>query len=68
MQGQHSGAPAVDQGVSAAIREPNEIGASTGYDFEAHDLTGYGGLLPVATMLEKPSFEQLIAETLTIHL
>jgi len=29
----------VDQGVSAVIPEPNKIGASTPYDFSAHNLT-----------------------------
>ncbi|MGC8561456.1 MAG: hypothetical protein ACP5O1_12365, partial [Phycisphaerae bacterium] len=63
---QHNGRRAVDQGVSAVIPEPNKIGASTPFDFEAHNLTAYGGLLPVATMLEKLGFQQLIEETLTI--
>jgi hypothetical protein len=57
----------VNQGVHADIPEPNRIGASTPYDFEAHNLTAYGGLLPVATMLEKLGFQQLIEETLTIR-
>jgi hypothetical protein len=57
----------VDQGVSAVIPEPNKIGACTPYDFDAHNLTAYGGLLPVATMLEKLGFQQLIEETLTIR-
>jgi len=43
-----------------------KIGASTPYDFSARNLTAYGGLLPVATMLEKLGFEQLVEETLTI--
>jgi hypothetical protein len=42
----------VNQGVHADIPEPNKIGSSTPYDFEARNLTAYGGLLPVATMLE----------------
>ena len=58
-------APA-NQGVSEDLREPNKIGASTPYDFEARNLTAYGGLLPVATMLEKLGFQQLVEETLTI--
>jgi hypothetical protein len=29
-----------------------KIGASTPFDFSARNLTAYGGLLPVATMLE----------------
>jgi hypothetical protein len=56
----------VDQGVSLLIREPNKIGASTVYDFEVHNLTAHGGLLPVATTLEKLAFQGLIEETLTI--
>jgi hypothetical protein len=48
------------------MAEPNKIGASTPYDFEAKNLTAYGGLLPVATMLEKLSFQQLVEETLTV--
>ena len=36
------------------------------YDFEAKNLTAYGGLLPVATMLEKLGFQQLVEETLTV--
>src|ERR1019366_7531315 len=40
--------------------------ASTPYDFEARNLTAYGGLLPVATMLEKLGFQQLVEETPTV--
>lgn len=43
---------AARQGFEAVISEPNKIGASTAYDFEAKNLTAYGGLLPVGTMLE----------------
>ncbi len=64
---QHSGRRSVEQGVSAVIPEPNKIGASTPYDFSGHNLTAYGGLLPVATMLEKLGFQQLIEETLAIQ-
>ncbi len=53
-------------GSGADIPEPNKIGASTPYDFQAHNLTAYGGLLPVATMLEKLGFQQLIEENLTM--
>ena len=56
----------VNQGVHADTPEPNKIGASTPYDFEARNLTAYGGLLPVATMLEKLGFQQLVEETLTV--
>jgi hypothetical protein len=36
------------------------------YDFVARNLTAYGGLLRVATMLEKLGFQQLVEETLTV--
>ena len=54
------------QGVQDVPSEPNKIGASTPYDFEGRNLTAYGGLLPVATMLEKLGFRQLVEETLTV--
>lgn len=63
----HSGKTLARQGAEAAIPEPLKIGASTPYDFSARNLTAYGGLLPVATMLEKLGFEQLIEETLSIR-
>jgi hypothetical protein len=43
-----------------------KIGAATPFDFSARNLTAYGGLLPVATMLEKLGFQQLVEEALTI--
>ncbi|MBL8293998.1 MAG: IS1380 family transposase [Bryobacterales bacterium] len=54
------------QGVQRVVAEPLKIGASTPYDFSGRNLTAYGGLLPVATMLEKLGFQQLLEETLTI--
>ena len=45
--------------------EPNNIGASTPYQFSGKNLTAYGGLLPVATMLEKLGFQALVEETIT---
>jgi hypothetical protein len=54
------------QGLRDVTPEPYKIGASTPYDFEAKNLTAYGGLLPVATMLEKLGFQQLVQETLTV--
>lgn len=54
------------QGVQASNREPNEIGASTPYDFDSKNLTAYGGLLPVATMLERLKFQELVEETVTV--
>lgn len=55
------------QGVGAVRPEPFKIGASTPYDFTGRNLTAYGGLLPVATMLEKLGFQRLVEETLTIQ-
>lgn len=46
--------------------EPNKIGASTPYDFDARNLTAYGGLLPVAALLEKLGFRQLVEQTLRV--
>lgn len=54
------------QGRSRLTVEPNKIGASTAFDFTAKNLTPYGGLLPVATMLEKLGFQALVEETLTV--
>src|SRR6516164_5644601 len=56
---------AARQGAGRDIAEPNQIGASTPYDFAGKNLTAYGGLLPVATMLEKLGFQRLVEETLT---
>jgi hypothetical protein len=48
----------------AEIPEPPPINANTPFDFEGKNLTAYGGLLPVATMLEKLRFRELVEETL----
>jgi Transposase DDE domain group 1 len=63
---EHSDKRSVKQGPEDVQAEPNKIGASTPYDFEAKNLTAYGGLLPVATMLEKLGFQQLVEEVLTV--
>jgi hypothetical protein len=55
-----------NQALREVTPEPNKISASTPYDFEAKNLTAYGGLLPVASMLEKLGFQQLVEETLTV--
>jgi len=55
------------QGAQTVNRGPIKIGASTPYDFEGSSMTAYGGLLPVATMLEKLQFQQLIEEHVTIR-
>jgi hypothetical protein len=54
------------QGPQEPPSEPNKIGASTPYDFRGRNLTPYGGLLPVATMLEKLGFQPLVEETITV--
>ena len=53
------------QGFEETPSEPNKIGASTPYKFSGKNLTAYGGLLPVATMLEKLGFQALVEETIT---
>jgi DDE family transposase len=63
---EHSEKRPAKQGPEELIRDPNRIGVSTPYDFEGKNLTAYGGLLPVATMLEKLGFQQLVEETLTV--
>jgi hypothetical protein len=55
----------VKQGAEDVAPEPNKIGASTPYDFHGKNLTPYGGLLPVITMLEKLDFQTLVEQTVT---
>jgi hypothetical protein len=62
----HSDKQPAKQAAEEVIAEPNKIEATTPYDFEAKNLTAYGGLLPVSTMLEKLGFPQLVEETLTV--
>jgi hypothetical protein len=64
---QHSGKKPIPQGSGADTAEPNKIGASTPYDFRGKNLTPYGGLLLVATMLEKLGLRSLVEETLTVQ-
>ena len=66
-ESQHSEKTRAKQGLPADRPEPYKIAASTLFDFGAKNLTPYGGLFPVATMLEKLGLEKLIEETLTIH-
>src|SRR5260370_25563232 len=63
---QHIEKEAAPQGAEVVIPEVNKIGACTPYDFHSKNLTAYGGLLPVATMLEKLAFQQVVEETLTV--
>ncbi len=64
-QQQDSGRKPANQGVRDVNPEPNKINASTPYDFNGRNLTPYGGLLPVITMLEKLGFQSLVEETVT---
>ncbi len=54
------------QGQTSPGSEPCKITASTAYDFESKNLTAYGGLLPIATLLEKLQFRELVEETLHV--
>jgi hypothetical protein len=64
-QRQDSGRRPTNQGVPSVNPEPNKINASTPYDFNGKNLTPYGGLLPVVTMLEKLGFQSLVEQTVT---
>jgi hypothetical protein len=44
-----------------------KIGPSTIFDFEGHNLTPYGGLLPVATMLDRLGFSGLVAQYVKVR-
>src|SRR5215216_514603 len=65
-QEQDSGRKPANQGVRDISPEPNKINASTPYDFDGKNLTAYGGLLPVSTLLEKLGFRQLVEDTLKV--
>jgi hypothetical protein len=64
-QEQDSDRRPANQGVRDVIREPNKINASTPYDFNGKNLTPYGGLLQVITMLENLGFQSLVEQTVT---
>src|SRR6516225_7133942 len=61
----HTGRSPVPQGSRKSYSEPNKIAANTPFDFSGKNLTPYGGLLPVATMLEKLGFKKLVEEIWT---
>ncbi len=63
---QHSDKKPVKQGAGEIAPEANKIGASTPFDFSGKNLTPYGGLLPVATMLEKLGFQAVMEETVLV--
>jgi Transposase DDE domain group 1 len=62
----HTRKTPVPQASSEVASQPNKINANTFFDFRGKNMTPYGGLFPVATMLEKLKFQQLIEETLTV--
>ena len=62
----HNDKTHANQGCATPSAEPNKINASTPFDFSGKSLTAYGGLLPVATMLERIGFRQLLGQTLKI--
>ena len=64
---QDSGKKPVKQGVEAIAWEPNKVDASTFFNFSGKNLTPYGGLLPVSTMLEKLEFQALMEKTVTVN-
>src|ERR1700687_1351259 len=63
---QHNGKEPVKQGAGTIAPKPIKIGAPTPFDFSGKNLTPYGGLLPVATMLEKLGFQALMEETVRV--
>ena len=63
----HTGRLPVPQGSRKSYSEANKIAANTPFDFSGKNLTPYGGLLSVATMLEKLGFKKLVEETLSIY-
>jgi hypothetical protein len=65
-ENQNTRARRFPQGSEGPRAEANKINATTPYDFEGKNLTAYGGLLPVATMLEKLGFQQVVEETLRV--
>src|SRR5271167_4303941 len=64
-QQQDSGRKRANQGVRDVLSDPNKINASTPYDFNGKNLTPYGGLLPVVTMLEKLGFQSLVEQNVS---
>jgi len=63
---QHNAESRSKQALNDVHSNPNKIGSSTPFDFSGKNLTPYGGLLPVATMLEKLGFQALVEQTLTV--
>src|SRR5207302_11449063 len=62
---EHSEKTPAEQEPEDIAPEANKINGSTPYDFDGKNLTPYGALLPVITMLEKLGFQSLVEQTLT---
>jgi hypothetical protein len=62
----HSEKQAARQATTPSAPDPHHITATTPFEFSAKNLTPYGGLLPVATMLEQLGFHALLEDQLTI--
>jgi hypothetical protein len=62
----HSHKKPVPQARQEPSQKPHKISSSTQYDFQGKNLTPYGGLFPVATMLEKLGFQKLMEGALTV--
>jgi len=52
--------------ATAESKPANRIESTTPFDFEGRNLTPYGGLLPVASLLEKLQFRELVEEKITV--
>lgn len=63
---QHRKKTRVSQGKKQLSPGPNKINARTPFDFGGKNLTPYGGLLPVATLLEKVGFKELVENQLKV--
>ena len=63
---EHSSKQHVEQDFREASHNPNKLGPSTPSDFTAKNPTPYGGLLPVATMLERPALQSAAEGTVTL--
>jgi len=61
-------AEAAEQARGEQSREPNKVSAATKYSFRGRNLTAYGGLLPVAAMLEKLEFRELVGPSVNLEL
>ncbi len=61
-------AEAAEQARGEQSREANEISAATKYSFTGRNLTAYGGLLPVAAMLNKVELRELVGTAVNLEL